>query len=250
MVAQATDLNPCKKCGGIERYKNHHCVACSKEYGRQYRQANAEKIREQERQYRKANPEKIRERQHQWRQANTEKIREYERLYRQINSEKIKERQHRYRQINSEKIKESERQYRQTNPEKVKEINRRWQQINTEKIREYKCRRRARKAKVESQPYDFKAICNYYGNSCLCCGRGDLPLTPDHIIPFSWGGPDIADNIQPLCGPCNSAKGDRHATDYRPDQGPELPQQLSFEDAMTYHSNHCTKTAAAIAADD
>lgn len=57
-------------------------------------------------------------------------------------------------------------------------------------------------------------LCAKYGNRCLCCGARDLPLTIDHVIPLSKGGRHAASNVQPLCRPCNAAKGDTIA-DYR-----------------------------------
>src|SRR5581483_70219 len=42
---------------------------------------------------------------------------------------------------------------------------------------------------------------------CVECGRTDLPLVKDHIHPVSRGGCDCIYNLQPLCSPCNSAKG-------------------------------------------
>ncbi|MBU0561023.1 MAG: HNH endonuclease [Bacteroidetes bacterium] len=46
-----------------------------------------------------------------------------------------------------------------------------------------------------------KHICGY-------CGRGDLPLTVDHIIPRARGGEDTWDNLISACLPCNNRKGD------------------------------------------
>ena len=34
-------------------------------------------------------------------------------------------------------------------------------------------------------------------------------FTVDHVVPQSRGGTDHLDNLQPLCGVCNSLKGDR-----------------------------------------
>lgn len=46
-------------------------------------------------------------------------------------------------------------------------------------------------------------------HKCVYCGRGDLPLTIDHIIPKSKGGDDSWDNLVSACLPCNNKKGDR-----------------------------------------
>lgn len=47
-----------------------------------------------------------------------------------------------------------------------------------------------------------------HGNKCLRCAapESERPLTADHIIPVSCGGPNVISNIQPLCRPCNTWK--------------------------------------------
>lgn len=38
---------------------------------------------------------------------------------------------------------------------------------------------------------------------------GVIYFTVNHIVPKSKGGPDTDENLQLLCGNCNSVKGDR-----------------------------------------
>ena len=51
------------------------------------------------------------------------------------------------------------------------------------------------------------------GHKCAYCGRADLPLTIDHIIPRSKGGDDSWENLVAACLPCNNKKGDRTLDD-------------------------------------
>jgi len=44
---------------------------------------------------------------------------------------------------------------------------------------------------------------------CAYCGRSDLMLTVDHIIPKSKGGNDSWENLITACTKCNNIKGDR-----------------------------------------
>ncbi|MCP5385963.1 MAG: HNH endonuclease [Novosphingobium sp.] len=43
---------------------------------------------------------------------------------------------------------------------------------------------------------------------CVSCGS-HIDLTCDHIVPESKGGPTALDNLQTMCRPCNSRKGNR-----------------------------------------
>ena len=51
-------------------------------------------------------------------------------------------------------------------------------------------------------------LCSAFDNRCASCRRA-LPLACDHIIPLSKGGQNSLANLQPLCQPCNSSKGDK-----------------------------------------
>jgi 5-methylcytosine-specific restriction endonuclease McrA len=52
------------------------------------------------------------------------------------------------------------------------------------------------------------AIYKRDGMACMVCGA-DEPLSIDHIVPVSKGGGNEPENLQTLCKPCNTSKGDR-----------------------------------------
>lgn len=76
-------------------------------------------------------------------------------------------------------------------------------------------RARARGTHTEAEWAALVAACGF---RCVRCGAEDRPLVRDHIVPiYQEGGrpSDAIGNIQPLCGPCNSAKGSE-SSDWRP----------------------------------
>lgn len=54
-----------------------------------------------------------------------------------------------------------------------------------------------------------KNIIKRDGHKCAYCGRSDIPLTIDHIIPKAKGGEDKWENLVCACFKCNNKKGDR-----------------------------------------
>lgn len=84
----------------------------------------------------------------------------------------------------------------------------RWRRENSQKMALQLARRRARKLNAEGgfTIEEFEELCEKYGNACLRCSDRDALLTPDHVVPLSLGGSNLTEDIQPLCGNCNSWK--------------------------------------------
>lgn len=67
-----------------------------------------------------------------------------------------------------------------------------------------------------STPYKYRQVIltrkNIFrrdGHKCQYCGRSDLALTIDHVIPKARGGSDGWENLVTACTRCNNKKGDR-----------------------------------------
>ena len=54
-----------------------------------------------------------------------------------------------------------------------------------------------------------KNILRRDGHKCAYCGRSDLTLTIDHVVPKARGGGDTWENLVAACVKCNNKKGDR-----------------------------------------
>lgn len=140
--------------------------------------------------------------------------------YRRENKDKAVESAARWRLTNQETARRQSRDWRENNIERARENDRRWQAENprTRAAKNHRYRAKKRGGGGSYTASEFTAMCNRYGNRCLRCGRRDLPLTVDHVVPLDLGGTNDISNLQPLCQPCNSSKNNKYI-DYRPDAG-------------------------------
>ena len=56
---------------------------------------------------------------------------------------------------------------------------------------------------------EWQEILQSYQFSCYYCGRDDVKMTIEHVIPISRGGNHTKENVVPACGSCNSSKRER-----------------------------------------
>lgn len=78
-------------------------------------------------------------------------------------------------------------------------------------------RQQNRRATADRLPPDtISILIDKFGNKCMnpSC-QSEKKLTIDHVIPVARGGANNIENLQLLCGKCNSAKGARVVIDYR-----------------------------------
>lgn len=147
--------------------------------------------------------------------GRTAKCRPCDRAYKQRwVADHAAEHRDRNRQWNAANI-EYHRAYRAERADKFREVKRQWAARNPEVVRAALERSRARKAAAEGTYTvgEWLALCAAYQYRCLACGQQGR-LTVDHVVPLSAGGSNRIDNLQPLCKPCNSSKGDK-TIDYR-----------------------------------
>lgn len=189
--------------------------ANAREYSRTYYAANAGRRK----QYREANRERENARVREWREANKAYKKAEAKEYYEANSQSIKAKSRQNWTENRDVRLQAQKQRRLNNPEASRERNRQWQKANPQKAQVGNRKRRMKRAGASGShtPAEWIALVYRFQGHCLCCRQffGLKKLTADHVTPVSLGGSDDIANIQPLCKPCNSRKGNHHATDYR-----------------------------------
>uniref|UniRef100_UPI00257E6895 HNH endonuclease n=1 Tax=Candidatus Borrarchaeum sp. TaxID=2846742 RepID=UPI00257E6895 len=65
------------------------------------------------------------------------------------------------------------------------------------------------------QGYEVKEyLLDKWGRACAYCGKTNIPLEVEHIVPKSRGGTDRVSNLTLSCRKCNLKKGDQTAEEF------------------------------------
>lgn len=165
------------------------------------------------RECRKQNPERNRANARVWAEANRERNRAKTKAWRQANPVKKLAKDRAWRAKNSERESERIRDWQRNNKDKVAIRNNKWQAKNPDSVRAKVLRYRARLSQAPGRHAvaDVERMLETQGYRCAAphCGCEFLyRYHVDHITPLSRGGSGWPDNLQLLCGSCNSSKRD------------------------------------------
>ena len=126
---------------------------------KQYREDNADKLKERDKKYYEQNVDKVKEYQKEYREQNADKVKEYQKEYREQNADKKKEQNKEYREQNADKIKE----YYKQNADKIKEYKKEWYEENADKLKESNKKYRENNKEKISQRKTEKICCDICG---------------------------------------------------------------------------------------
>lgn len=196
---------------------SYSCKECVKKYDKDYYSKNKKKIKRMAKEYYESNLETCKKSRKDYYLKNRERFIKQFRNYYFVHKEYALEWAKNYIATHPEIAKKSQKNFKANHPERIKMFKDRWAKGHPEKRLEYAENRRARKiangGSISSE--EWEEVKKKYGYRCLCCGRTDVKLQMDHVIPLAKGGHHGVENIQPLCKSCNSSKSTQHI-DYRP----------------------------------
>ena len=189
-------------------------LARKAELYREYREANAEKIKAYQEEYRINNKAILSERKKEYYLKVRDSRIEYNKQYYLKNKEASSEASRQYRKKNPQKIAEYGKNYRDKNKDAIDKKKREYLEANPERKAAAGRSRRARKRNAEGHHVvaDVIAIFEKQRGLCAYCGERLLRSGPskyhvDHIVPLALGGSNWPSNLQCLCKTCNLSKG-------------------------------------------
>lgn len=195
-----------KRCGHCGLYKNfsefckrrtsedglnHMCKDCGREIGKKW-YARVKDLPE-------------------FKAANIKHVREWEKANREYVNSRARERYNAFPEVRARHTKVC-RRYQEQNKEKCNLYRReheRLPEVRAKHIAKNRIRNEMlKKADGVFTEDDWLKIIENQQDLCAICHE-KKKLTKDHIIPISRGGTNWPENLQGLCGSCNSRKGNK-----------------------------------------
>ena len=200
------------KCSGGKDGHRTDCKVCNRLKTKRWCEQNIDRVREYTRTHKEAAAAHARK----YDATHRKERRMQGRIRYAKNPEKARAYARRQRIENREATLFRQRRWYYANPDHSRSVFRNARKRHHGSIVALNHKRRALLKGVEGSFSDieWQVLCKQYDHRCLACGQ-KRKLTRDHIIPITKGGTNYISNIQPLCGPCNSSKGDK-TIDYRP----------------------------------
>ena len=211
-----------------KKFRQSICKKCTKIYGKEYRQENKEKQRDQKKKYYNENKKYILKQHKKWRNENRNKIKDVVKEWRGRNKERINEYHRKYYKDNKNRAKEWYDKYYQDHKDEKKKYVKKYKIKNKEKIQVFTNRRRARKINAIPNDVDMKKV-NYMYSLCNKLNEiyGYIKYHVDHIKPLSKGGLHYENNLQILEAKLNMEKNDSY------------PLEKKFEGVMYKNLEAC-----------
>lgn len=194
---------------------------------KKYRAANLEMVTTRVKAYYETHRTELLAQQKEYNEANAGDVAARHKAYYETHRVAIAAYKKEWSKANQEAIAAAAKLRHDANPGAASARVKAWREANPEQVSANRQKRRALEVNATGSftAAQLEALYEFYDHRCLCCGQreGDISdkngkpikIAADHVIPLACGGSNEIDNIQPLCKPCNSSKGARHATDYR-----------------------------------
>lgn len=179
-------------------------------YGQRYREAHRQELRAAARQYEESHRDQKRASDRRYRAENREAVLEGMRRYYAAHRDRVIASVHNYRAAHIEEQRARGREWSRANRVHRRPYFKKWRDAHPSLVQAGRRRRRACKAGVLNTltAREWADIQVAWGRRCAYCGRGDVKLTQDHMVPISKGGAHAVANVVPACLSCNSRKRD------------------------------------------
>ena len=118
---------------------------------------------------------------------------------------------------NRDRYLSKKRDYYSEHKDALNQQVRQWKKDNPKRVYHHNTKRKAAKRNAQINDLtmeQWQEILVEHEHKCAYCGRSDVPMTMDHIVPLSKGGLHTKENITTACMSCNSGKKDKSKEEY------------------------------------